>query len=90
MEANEGSTNPAKREAASEEKATKPGLQKASRDQTKEAPKVEMGTTLEVSGHKLVLDAQGTCHKVEAVRKNEPNRLDFLVGATFDLADDQN
>ena len=84
MEANEFSTNPAKKEAASEEKATKPGLQ------TKEAPKVEMGTTLEVSGHKLVLDAQGTCHKVEAVRKDEPNRLDFLVGATFDLADDQN
>ena len=79
MEANEGSTNLAKREAASKEKATKTGLQKALQDQTKEAPKVEMRKTIEVSGH-----------KVESVRKSESNWLDFLVGATSDLANHQN
>ena len=52
-----------------------------------EEPRQGQGSTVKVCGHQIKLDNRGICCKVTNTKPDQPSRLDFLVGAAFDLAD---
>ena len=76
---------------ATQEEATEVKSQPSADDEATEAPESgKAAAVVEICGHKLNLDHHGICTSIVSGVEDQPHRLDFLVGAAFDLGDDQN